>query len=131
VFDAREVTNFEIHAAYYTFHPDRWVSLPIWGGPHTDPPADAPVVGPPGLELCSFVASLTARGVDTYYRELTTVDVAQVGLRVIRALAPKLTPIHADHRWPYLGGSAGDLAFRYPWAKPKASFPIDAPHPLG
>jgi ribosomal protein S12 methylthiotransferase accessory factor len=125
-----EVTDFDRHAAYYTLHPDRWAALPVWGGPRVERPPDADVVGRPADELHHLATTLAANGVDTYYRDLTTVDAAAVGLRVVRALAPDLVPIHGDHRRPHLGGTAPDLARRYPWAT-STVFPNPAPHPLG
>lgn len=125
-----DVTDFDRHAAYYTLHPDRWAALPLWGGPTVGPPPDAEVTGRPGDELHHLADALAAHGIDTYYRDLTTVDAAAVGLRVVRALAPELVPIHGDHRRPHLDGTAPDLARRYPWATTTA-FPNPAPHPLG
>lgn len=103
----------------------------MWGGPLGDRPADAPVTGRLADELVALVAALDRSGVAVFYRDLTTVDAAQVGLRVVRALAPALVPIHGNHNWPHLGGTAGDLAFRYPGARPGSPFPNPAPHPLG
>ncbi|HVF75261.1 MAG TPA: YcaO-like family protein [Acidimicrobiales bacterium] len=125
-----EVTDFDRHAAYYTLHPERWADLPLWGGPVGERPPDAAVVGRPADELHHLATTLAANGVDTYYRDLTTVDAAAVGLRVVRALAPDLVPIHGDHRRPHLGGTAPDMARRYPQAT-STVFPNPAPHPLG
>lgn len=126
-----EVTDFDRHAVFYTEHPERWSALPLWDGPTVARPADAPVTGRPGDELAALALALEAAGVAVLYRDLTTVDAAQVGLRVVRALAPGLVPIHGDHNWPHLGGTAGDLTSRYPWARPGSAFPNPAPHPLG
>lgn len=122
-----DVTDFDRHAAYYTLHPDRWPALPLLDGPAADAAPDSPVVGPPAEELRHLCEAI---GAPVYYRDLTTVDTAAVGVRVVRALAPDLLPIHADHRWPHLGGRAAELAWRYPWARP-GPFPNPAPHPLG
>ena len=119
-------TTFDEHAAYYTAHPDQWDCLPLWGGPRVDPPPDAA-----DPSLAGLVAALARGGVDVYYRDLTTVDAAHIGLRVVRALSPQLVPIHADHRRPFLGGTVRDLSRRYPWARAGAVFPNPAPHPLG
>jgi ribosomal protein S12 methylthiotransferase accessory factor len=124
------VTDFDRHAAYYSSHPDEWAALPIWRGDTTAPPPDAGRATDAD-ELQHLVHALAAAGIELYYRDLTTVDAARIGLRVVRALAPSLTPIHGDHRWPHLGGRAADLAFRYPWAAAGSAFPNPAPHPLG
>jgi ribosomal protein S12 methylthiotransferase accessory factor len=71
------------------------------------------------------------KGLRLAYREITTPELAAVGLRAVRVLSPDLTPLHADHRKPHLGGTTKDLAMRYPWARPTGLFPNRHPHPLG
>jgi len=132
---AADVRTFDDHATYYTVHPDRWGELSFMHGtavPSKRSPTDE--VAPTLPEL---VIELEAAGVELFYRDLTLPDLAQIGLRVVRVLAPRLTPIHADHQWPHLGGSTSDVAWRYGWAKaaharPRSvSFPSPFPHPLG
>jgi ribosomal protein S12 methylthiotransferase accessory factor len=65
------------------------------------------------------------------YRELTTPEPRTVGLHVMRVLSPDLTPLHADHRWPHLGGRTADVRWRYPWAPTSTIYPSAHPHPLG
>jgi ribosomal protein S12 methylthiotransferase accessory factor len=57
--------------------------------------------------------------------------VAQVGVAVVRVLSPDLTPIGCEHDWPFLGGRAGDLTWRYPGVEPVGPVPNPSPHPLG
>jgi ribosomal protein S12 methylthiotransferase accessory factor len=121
-----DVVDFDRHAAYYTAEPERWAALPIWLGADVAAPPDAP-----SDRLEDLVRSLASAGIDLYYRELTTVDVAHAGVRVVRVLAPGLTPIHGNHNWPHLGGTTPDLGCRYPWASAGCTFPNPAPHPLG
>jgi ribosomal protein S12 methylthiotransferase accessory factor len=124
----KDVTDFDRHAVYYTVNPEQWDGLPLFGGPRTDRPPDAEVVGAPTDEL----HALAHCGVELLYRDLTTVDAAHIGLRVVRVVAPDLTPIHADHNHPALNARSHDLHWRYPWATPTAtSFPNPMPHPLG
>ena len=123
------VVDFD--AAFYTFHPDRWASLPIWGGPV---PIHRPTRRSSARRRSNSATSSPGRrlGVGTPTTASSRPSMSPMSdCESSVALAPQLTPIHADHRWPYLGGSAADLALRYPWAKANASFPIDAPHPLG
>ncbi len=126
------VTTFEDHAAYYTFEPDRWEALPLWDGPRAELPPPVPGgSADPAEELAHLESTLAAAGVRVFWRDLTTVDVAQLGLAVVRVCAPELTPIHHDEAWPFLGGTTADLAWRYPWASPAGPFPSPHPHPLG
>ncbi|MEJ7845176.1 MAG: YcaO-like family protein [Acidimicrobiales bacterium] len=123
-----DVVTFEDHAAYYTAHPDRWDQVPLLGG--AGAPGPPPMDGPATLE--GLVGALGAAGVRLFYRDLTGPDVAQLGLAVVRVLSPDLTPIHCAHDWPFLGGRAADLAWRYPWASPATRrWPSPFPHPLG
>ena len=120
-----DVRTFEDHAAYYTAHPERWDAVPLAaaaGAAPGDPPPD----GPPAL--ADLVAGLASAGVRLFYRDLTTPDVASVGVAVVRVLSPDLTPISCEHAWPFLGGRAADVAWRYPGAVPILN---PAPHPLG
>ena len=66
------------------------------------------------------------------YRDLTTVDLRQVGLHAVRVLSPDLTPIFCHQRNPFLGGRTRDVLWRYPWAERlPLRFPNPMPHPLG
>lgn len=125
--------EFSQHAAYYTAHPGGWEQLPLLAGrrPGGRQPVEADGGAPAAVQLRQTVQALQAAGIDTYYRELTTTDVAQAGLRVVRVLAPQLTPLHADERAPFLGGRCADVAWRYPDARPQGPFPNPWPHPLG
>lgn len=120
-----EVTDFDRHALYYASHPDQWHALPWWRGEPGPPPPDSTATTD-AAQLRELVESL---GVRLAYRELTTPEPAAVGLRCVRVLSPDLTPLHADHRWPHLGGRTADLAWRYPGRSGR--FPNPAPHPLG
>lgn len=126
---AHEVTDFDRHARYYAAHPDEWTSLPLFAAAEPRPaPPDSPAAGSHG-ELAELVTALHAAGVRLAYRDLTTPELTAVGLSAVRVLSPDLTPLHADHRWPHLGGSTTDLDRRYPGAS--GVFPSAHPHPLG
>jgi ribosomal protein S12 methylthiotransferase accessory factor len=67
-----------------------------------------------------------------FYRDLTTIDLRQLGLSCVRVLSPDLTPIHCDQRYPFLGGRTADVLWRYPWARGLSlTYPNPLPHPLG
>jgi ribosomal protein S12 methylthiotransferase accessory factor len=133
-------TTFEQHAVYYSQHPEQWDKVPLWA---THRPAKAlstlaphPSLGlqdlPAGTRLRRAAGWLRERGVRLYYRDLTTCDVAQAGLHVVRVLSPDMSQIHGDDRWPYLGGRVRDVDWRYAGV-PRAAqpFPNPFPHPLG
>jgi ribosomal protein S12 methylthiotransferase accessory factor len=120
-----EVTDFDRHALYYADHLDEWHALPWWRGVPGPPPRGSTARG----DAAQLEELVSALGVRLAYRELTTPEAAAVGLRCVRVLSPDLTPLHADHRWPHLGGRAADVAWRYPGRSGR--FPNPAPHPLG
>ncbi|MFV0306349.1 MAG: YcaO-like family protein [Desertimonas sp.] len=133
---AEMVTDFHLHAVFYGANPTRWDDVPLRAFRRgAEPPADAPSARRPHPEqLHELVVSLAAAGIATSYRELTTVELDPLGLRVVRVVAPALTPLHHDHRWPYLGGRAADVEWRYPDAASRAGdrrWPSPFPHPLG
>ncbi|NNE10758.1 MAG: hypothetical protein HKN41_00760, partial [Ilumatobacter sp.] len=104
------VHGFDEHAIFYTANPAAWAELPLFRRATVAPtPPDAPPAVADDADeaerLGELVGRLSAAGVAAFYRELTTVDCNQLGLRVVRVVAPALTPLHHDHRWPFLGGT--------------------------
>jgi len=130
---ADDVRTFDDHAVYYTVHPDRWDELPLLRNPQEPISIGSPDPAKSTAEaLALLVEHLNHSGVRLFYRDLTLGDLKQIGLRVCRVLSPDLTPIHADHCWPHLGGRSSDLLWRYPWAADQPIiFPSPHPHPLG
>jgi ribosomal protein S12 methylthiotransferase accessory factor len=130
--DPTDVRTFDDHAVYYTLHPEQWTELPLLRGEtvvRREPGPDAAAVAG---SLTALAAALKENGVAVYYRDLTTSDVREAGLAVVRALSPDLAPIGCDQRWPFLGGTVADVHRRYPWAAgADLSFPNPHPHPLG
>jgi ribosomal protein S12 methylthiotransferase accessory factor len=125
------VETFDDHAVYYTTRPGEWPDLPLFQGATVPAPIDGPAVGVFDA-LRQLVAAFTASGIRAYYRNLTTIDLRQVGIRVVRVLSPDLAPIWSHQRWPFLGGTVPDIARRYPWAEPsELLYPNPYPHPLG
>ena len=122
----RDVRTFDDHAVYYSLHPEEWKRIPLLAGDAAPPPPDA------DQSLEALVRALRHAGIRLLYRELTTIDVLQAGVHVVRALAPELAPIHCDAEWPLLGGTVADVERRYPWVDRDAlRFPSPLPHPLG
>ncbi len=138
---AADLRHFDEHAAYYTIYPKYWAELPLlkYRRPSVKPldieNADTTTVAhadnSAGTQIEALWRALHAAGVELLYRELTTPDVAAAGLRVMRVVAPALTPLHADERAPFLGGRSRDVQWRYPNEIPHTMWPNPWPHPLG
>ena len=52
-----------------------------------------------------LVNKLTEKGLDVIAKELTTVDVDEVGFKVIRVVVPGMQPLDVNHTRRYLGGT--------------------------
>lgn len=129
-----ELSDFEAHAVYYTRHPKQWLQVPMWKQRST---LRALAKGDPTLDsvqtrLRTLVDHLEREGVRLYYRNLTTPDVRESGLVVVRVLSPELSHLHGDESCPFLGSGRQDIHWRYPdIPRPKGPFPNIFPHPLG
>ncbi|MBV6304989.1 YcaO-like family protein [Candidimonas humi] len=137
--EAGALRRFDQHAVFYTLRPDLWRRSALLAHAAPAPAtvaaaeiqADAPDVRQAAEQLRHLQLSLEHSGIDLYYRELTTVDVAACGLRVMRVLSPQLSGLHADERAPFLGGRCADVEWRYPGSARHTPFPNPLPHPLG
>ena len=129
--DARDVRSFQDHAAYYSVRPDEWGRVPLFQGREVDAPADAATWGAWDA-LYLGVEKLHDAGVRVFYRDLTSVDLRQLGLSTARVLSPDLTPLHFHEPWAFLGGRTREVEWRYPCVnRSQLSFPNPLPHPLG
>lgn len=131
---AATTRNFDHHAVYYAANPEQWEDLPLhrFAEPFAPPATDNP--GSSGELLRELVTRLRAAGVRLLYRDLSTIDIRQLGLTAVRVLSPELTPIHHDHQWPFLGGRASDLSFHYADGSARSAgrrYPSPFPHGLG
>ncbi len=136
--DASTITNpaklksFDEHAIYYTLHPEQWHKLPMFS--NTNQIHKISVTGKRmNAEQALKVAkkALQKHKIRLYYRDLTTIDADQLGIRVVRATSPDLAPIFAHQEWPLIGKLRDKLHSRYPWASDNLEFPNVMPHPLG
>jgi ribosomal protein S12 methylthiotransferase accessory factor len=86
-----------------------------------------PTSAPPktvALALEQALAAVDAAGFDVLETDLTTRDIAELGLHVVKVIVPGLVPLTADHRFPALAsprfrdvprrlGLADDGAFEF------------------
>lgn len=129
-------TGFDEHAVYWSVHGDQWWGLPLHAeaaiiGHPTAPTDQEPTDQEPVQQLEKLAQALSNAGVRVYYRRLPTAGLDQLGLHVVRALSPDLVPLHHDHNWPFLGGTAPDLSIRFPDRATYTPFPNPNPHALG
>ena len=127
-----KVKSFDEHAIFYTLHPELWHKLPMFS--NTKQIYKVSVKGnvmstEQALETAKTM--LQKNKIRLYYRDLTTIDADQLGIRVVRVTSPDLAPIFAHQEWPLTGKLHDKLQSRYPWASDKLEFPNLMPHPLG
>lgn len=128
---ASELKTFDDHALYYTDQLEEWSRVPLLRGGRSEPPEERPA-GRASAPLAELADGLEGEGIRVFYRELTTADLAEVGVCAVRALSPDLVPLACDEEWRFLGGTVVDVHRRYPWAvATELSFPNPHPHPLG
>ena len=129
--DPYRLRSFDEHAMYYTVHPEEWAQLRLFADIETIHRRSRCLSYASDLTALQAVrASLRKHGIRVLYRDITTIDAAQVGVSVIRALSPDMAMIFAHQEWPFLGGVESLLPSRYAWAK-ESKFPYKWPHPLG
>ena len=130
--DLDKLKTFDEHAIFYTLNPDLWNTLPLFALKHK--------ISKPTLygksrsideSLEIIRKKLKLHNIRLYYRDLTTIDVQQLGLSVVRVASPDLAQIFAHQEWPLINKVDKLLASRYPKAKKLVKFPNLMPHPLG
>jgi ribosomal protein S12 methylthiotransferase accessory factor len=121
-----DVSSFDIHAVYYTKKPHEWQNLPFLK--HRKPHILKSESVNKTLE--SLLKSLKRENIKLYYKDITTADVKETGLTVVRVVSPDLSLLHGDENMPFLGGRTGDASWRYKGIE-HGEFPNKYPHPLG
>lgn len=132
IIDPFTIKSFDEHAIFYTLHPEHWYGLPMFQ--NRDQISKVSVRGKAmnTVQALKMVkTALKKHNIRMYYRDLTTIDADQLGIRVVRATSPDLAPIFAHQQWPLIGNLGGKLKSRYPWASENSVFPNKMPHPLG
>lgn len=130
--ESDRVASFDDHVLYYT-PPDR-VPLARFlteSAKRTDTRDLDPLPGSTPVEQVSAVCErLAAKGVNSYAVDVTTIDIADAGLRVVRAIAPELAPLDVLESARYLGGRRlYDAAFEVGCAPRRLDFDEINPHP--
>jgi len=129
-----DVRTFDDHAVYYTLYPNEWNKVALTKGQISSKisnPDNFKNISP-SHQLSRALEKLKKANIRLFYRDLTTPDLRQIGVSVVRVLSPDLAPIHCDTQYPFLGGTVKNVLWRYPWAKNyQLKFPNPMPHPLG
>ena len=132
-----EVNSFDLHAVYYTKHPEKWEKTPLIKHRKHYSYDNGKILTNSGLvdmdignKLSFLLEKLRKAEIRLFYRNLTTCDVKDAGITVMRVISPVLSFIHSDENTPFLGGRTKDVKWRYNGLK-GGKYPNSFPHPLG
>lgn len=104
--DFSNVTEVWHHGTLYS-HPDYMGELDfLWQAPETRR-LDAPPALPaePSALLRALVAILRAEAMDAVVLPLSTPEIRDAGIKVVKVVVPQLVSFYADHRYPHLGAA--------------------------
>ena len=131
--NSKNVNSFDLHAVYYTKHPEQWENVPLIKYrssykyiERNNNLRDKSIE----YRLKFLLKKLRKENIRLFYKEITTSDVREVGVTVIRVLSPDLALLHGDENEMFLGGKTKDIKWRYKDLK-SLEFPNRYPHPLG
>ncbi len=128
-----DITSFDLHAVYYTKYPEKWHKCPLilkrkkYNYKEKNNNLDN---ASSETKLSFLLKKLNSVNIRLFYKDITTVDVRDVGLTVVRVISPDLSLIHGDENLLFLGGRTNDVKWRYSDLIP-GDFPNKFPHPLG
>jgi ribosomal protein S12 methylthiotransferase accessory factor len=97
-----EVLDQKQHLRFYCPQPAKAFAAFAWAAPEERAFAELSAVGDGGLD--AVVENVRAAGLDVIACDLTTPDVAALGLSVVRVVVPGLHPLFMGHRNRALGG---------------------------
>lgn len=84
-----------------------------------------------GAFLAGIVATIAAAGHDVVVVDLTTREIAELGVRVVKVLVPGAVPLAPDHRYPLLGSQRLlDVPIRLGAPAAPVHLQLDIPHPF-
>jgi ribosomal protein S12 methylthiotransferase accessory factor len=104
--DFSTVNDFKDHAAFYTRAAQHHDALDFIR--HAEPEAklsDAVDLSTGSVlgDIETYLRLLGKHGLDVIVKDLTSPDIEELGLKVVRVLIPGLQLLHGDHRFPFLG----------------------------
>ncbi len=137
--DFTDLTTFDHHYTMYNRRPDLVTRNLSFCDAVTDEVLMSelpdPSTGRPLGDIDVLTQMLDELGHEVIVVDITTPDVKEVGLHVVRVLAPGLMPIHGSHNFPYLGVQRlYDVPEKLGWAETEGWDPNQGinkdPHPF-
>jgi ribosomal protein S12 methylthiotransferase accessory factor len=105
--DFSDIINFDLHGQLYTRQPELIPVLDFIRYPTSKKKIEEVKNKSSNnvyrdIQTCLDI--FKKKNFDVIVVDITTRDIAEVGLKVVRVIIPKLQPIHGDHNFKYLGG---------------------------
>ena len=132
--DFTDVTAFDLHCILYVKRPELVPKALAFADEVTDEVALSEIPNRATDRVLGDVETsielLREQGFEVIAVDITTPDIEDVGLKVVRVVIPGLVPLHGNHNWPYLGASRlYEAPRRLGWKNPDG--PLNPyPHPF-
>jgi ribosomal protein S12 methylthiotransferase accessory factor len=104
--DPDSIESFDAHMLFYASEDNAALAAFLDASEERRPVAEiAPLEGgTPGAQIDAVAGRLARHGVSAYAVDVTSPDVAELGLSVARVVAPELCALDVSHRARFLGG---------------------------
>jgi ribosomal protein S12 methylthiotransferase accessory factor len=128
--DFSDVIEFEHHSLVYA-DPAIQPRLDFLTASSSERALDDDDVPRDGAFLARVIRSIAAAGHDVIAIDLTTREIAELGVRVVKVLVPGAVPLAPDHRYPLLGSRRlFEVPVRIGAPIAPADLQLDIPHPF-
>lgn len=98
--DFKDVLNFEDHSYLYSTDESLKNKLDFL---HKSEMVHSPKENPERISLNKLIEKFKEKGYDVFVKELTTPDIKEVELKVVRVIVPGMVYLHGIHPFPFLG----------------------------
>jgi ribosomal protein S12 methylthiotransferase accessory factor len=104
--DPDTIESFDAHMLFYAREDTAALAAFLDASRERRPVAEVPRLEgeTPGAQIDALVGRLAQRGLSAYAVDVTSPDVAELGLSVARVIAPELCALDVSHRARFLGG---------------------------
>lgn len=112
-------TSFDLHAMYYTCNPEQFEKIPLISksrksGKKIILDTMSKIENSTDESFLRLLKSMKTAGIQTFYRNISSSDISQIGMKVVRVICPELSLLHGDEREPFLWWRFRDVTWRYP-----------------
>lgn len=105
--DPDAIESFDDHMLFYATDEQAALASFLVASPRRRATAQIPRLegATPREQVAALVTRLAGRGISAYVVDVTSPDVRELGLHVVRVISPELCPLDVSHRARFLGGT--------------------------